>query len=88
MESLIGPLVVVPILISVMTFVIGLVVFMRLTPRFAEERESAMDARSPRVSSHRQLHTQTPHLGVRMSWSLTVLGTCGSHPSRAPPPGF
>jgi ABC-type polysaccharide/polyol phosphate export permease len=37
MESLIGPLVLIPILISVMTFVIGLVVFTRLTPRFAEE---------------------------------------------------
>jgi len=37
MESLIGPLVVVPIVISVMTLVIGLVVFTRLTPRFAEE---------------------------------------------------
>jgi ABC-2 type transport system permease protein len=37
MEALIGPLVVIPILISVMTFVLGLVVFTRLTPRFAEE---------------------------------------------------
>jgi len=37
MEALIGPLVVIPIVISVMTFVLGLVVFTRLTPRFAEE---------------------------------------------------
>jgi ABC-2 type transport system permease protein len=37
MESLIGPLVVIPILISVITFAIGLAVFIRLTPRFAEE---------------------------------------------------
>lgn len=36
MESLMGPLVVVPILISVATFVIGLAVFTWLTPRFAE----------------------------------------------------
>jgi ABC-2 type transport system permease protein len=37
MESLMGPLVVVPILISVATFVLGLAVFTRLTPRFAED---------------------------------------------------
>jgi ABC-2 type transport system permease protein len=37
MESLMGPLVVVPILISVATFVIGLAVFTWLTPRFAED---------------------------------------------------
>jgi ABC-type polysaccharide/polyol phosphate export permease len=36
MESLTGPLVAVPILISVATFVIGLAVFTWLTPRFAE----------------------------------------------------
>jgi ABC-2 type transport system permease protein len=36
MAYLIGPLVVIPILITVATFVIGFVVFTRLTPRFAE----------------------------------------------------
>jgi ABC-2 type transport system permease protein len=36
MAYLIGPLVVIPILITVATFVIGFVVFNRLTPRFAE----------------------------------------------------
>jgi ABC-2 type transport system permease protein len=37
MESLMGPLVIVPILISVATFAIGLAVFTWLTPRFAED---------------------------------------------------
>ena len=36
MGSFIGPLVVIPILISVAAFVIGFLVFSRLTPRFAE----------------------------------------------------
>jgi ABC-2 type transport system permease protein len=36
MAALIGPLVLVPILITVATFVIGFVVFNQLTPRFAE----------------------------------------------------
>jgi ABC-2 type transport system permease protein len=36
MAYLIGPLVVIPILITVVTFVIGFVVFSQLTPRFAE----------------------------------------------------
>jgi ABC-2 type transport system permease protein len=37
MESLMGPLVIVPILISVATLVLGLAVFTWLTPRFAED---------------------------------------------------
>jgi hypothetical protein len=36
MVSLIGPLVIIPILISVAAFIIGFLVFSRLTPKFAE----------------------------------------------------
>ena len=36
MSSYIGALVVVPIVVSVLVFVVGLVVFNKLTPKFAE----------------------------------------------------